>query len=322
MLEKIINTDSPSCLHVDSKNRITIHLTIPIKKYRETMNPNTARDLFGQIKSFIISNPSIEQAIPYGTLLARMAHVSCDLSTVYTQMPPNVFEDHGSRYLLPTPYRHGICGQSTADGSCLYNSVSIALIGNESLAIELRIATIAELLGHIEYYLQLPVFQSDVAYSNTALDEGNQSNTRYPKIKKYLKELAENCSICAYSPLLAVYGLTGVLRRPINSIFPSVGGNFRAAYNQIIRPRQENHYNPPIAILWTRVGVQSKSEALAYLNSFDYSTNHFVPVFFPESTITTAAMIDIDDNDNDVDDVTDDTVPSYNNKTPVLIVID
>ena len=226
------------------------------------MNPNTARNLFDQIKSFIISNPSIEQAIPYGMLLAQMAYVPCDLSTIHTQMPPNVFEDRGSRYLLPIPYRHGVCCQSTANGSCLYNSVSIALIGNESLAVELRMATIAELLCHIEYYLQLPVFQSDVPYSNTALDEGNQYNTQYPKMKIYLKELAENCSMFAYSPLLAVYGLTGVLQRPINSIFPPVGGNFRAAYNQIIQPRQENHYNPPIAILWTRAGIQSKSEAL------------------------------------------------------------
>src|SRR5436190_2926841 len=135
-------------------------------------------------------------------------------------------------------------------------------------------ATIAELLGHIDYYLQIPVFQSDVPYTNTALDEGNQYNTLYPKIKIYLKELAENCSMFAYSPLLAVYGLTGVLQRPINSIFPAVGGNFRAAYNQVIQPRQADHHNSPIAILWTRAGIHSKAQALIYLNSFDYRTNH------------------------------------------------
>lgn len=41
--------------------------------------------------------------------------------------------------------------KTTGDGNCLFNTVSLAITGNEGLAIELRLRTTLELLLHYEF---------------------------------------------------------------------------------------------------------------------------------------------------------------------------
>ena len=47
--------------------------------------------------------------------------------------------------------------QATADGNCFYNAISIALLGNESLALELRIACCTEMLLNRKRYIYHPL---------------------------------------------------------------------------------------------------------------------------------------------------------------------
>ena len=70
------------------------------------------------------------------------------------------------------------------------------------------------------YYLGLPICQSDWAWSSEAMLADNNANEKYIKVAYYKMELKHMCSLNSYSPLLALYGLSGVIKKPIQSISP------------------------------------------------------------------------------------------------------
>ena len=90
--------------------------------------------------------------------------------TFFEHIPSNIRIDNGSRYLLPEGYKDMVCGESTADGNCLFNSASIILYGNESYCMQLRLAVIIELMKNIRRYLEIEAFETDITYSDNALD--------------------------------------------------------------------------------------------------------------------------------------------------------
>ena len=66
-----------------------------------------------------------------------------------------LFSDRTQRRLsncIPPGY-HVI--KSTGDGNCLFNSISIALCGDESLGAGLRLLAVLHGIGHFQHYLQM-----------------------------------------------------------------------------------------------------------------------------------------------------------------------
>ena len=81
-------------------------------------------------------------------------------------------EDPVAKSLLPHDFKEWSPLTTTGDGNCLFNSSSILICGNQSLAGILRLLTVAELFVHAELYAEHPQMKdmADVSgYSVLAL---------------------------------------------------------------------------------------------------------------------------------------------------------
>lgn len=91
---------------------------------------------------------------------------------------------HPSKDLLPIGFKSWTPINSTGNGNCLYNSISLILVGDETLAPMLRLLTKAELTAYSAYYAdnpQLHAIALDGTYSFKSLihimisdDEANE----------------------------------------------------------------------------------------------------------------------------------------------------
>ena len=187
--------------------------------------------------------------------------------------------------------------QSTGDGSCLYNSVSILLNGDESLAKQLRQLVADELKSSANLYATHELLEK------AALDMGCD----IPTVLHTLLE-SEDCSdieasIIAeahrtinesqHSSMLQVMALSTVINMPITSLFPNVQHYARSLYHCTVKPIVESA-DPfisatqlPIVILWTAYGAGA---AAAYNRDRTFVPNHVVPVI-EKSAVTTHVAI-------------------------------
>ena len=244
------------------------------------------QEILTATKAFLALKPSLENIKAFMSLSNMQINLQFDLSTVNITKPRNIAVDASAALFLPENYKHLVCGVTTGDGACLFNAASLFLLANESLSLILRAATVCEPLSYPKFYLHIPVFMTDWPWSNMALDtndENDPDNNQYRKANIYKNEIASFCDPYAYSPLLAIliYGLASAISRPINSIYPP---NNRSPYHQLILPRQVNHFQPPINIMWVRIDVRTQAEFMAWKNSAIPSTNHFVAAFEPSTT--------------------------------------
>ena len=86
------------------------------------------------------------------------------------------------------------CFRVSADGNCLYNNVSIHLVGNENLNLVLRLLTSIELCEHCEHYQQ--VIQGIV---NSTIFSNNLTATKQIFHFEYIDEL--NIIECLVNPI-------------------------------------------------------------------------------------------------------------------------
>src|SRR5687767_456333 len=105
--------------------------------------------------------------------------------TIYKHLPSNIKIDSGSCFLLPKEYKKLICGTSTADGNCLFHSASIILYGNECQFMQLRLAVIIELMKNARRYLEIETFETDITYTNDALDSAVKQKSNNSIISEY-----------------------------------------------------------------------------------------------------------------------------------------
>src|SRR5437763_1085583 len=119
-------------------------------------------------KAFLNTNPSIDNVIAFANVDDMLIPLEINQPQINMSKPPNVPHDKFAALFLPEELQNYTCGYASPDGSCLFNSVSIILRGDESVSLDLRAATISDLMKHADYYLRLPIFQSDWAWSNEA----------------------------------------------------------------------------------------------------------------------------------------------------------
>ncbi|CAG8627445.1 4404_t:CDS:2, partial [Paraglomus occultum] len=248
------------------------------------MNNSQYITFLSAAKAFLSTDPTIDTTIAYANSL--QINLNIDYTRLHTYKPTNITTDSGANLFLPKEFKHFVCGESTANGSCLYNSASIILQGDESLSLALRAGTVSELMMNAEYYLQLEPFQRDWAWSDVAIRTHFQRDDRYIKAAYYKAEIKAMCSINSYSPLLAIYGLSEYIQHPVYSIFPDIGNNsdLRRIYNQKILPRSQSADIvdiPPLHIMWVNIGVRTAKDFEQWCKGPLPHTNHFVPVFNP-----------------------------------------
>ena len=148
------------------------------------------------------------------------------------------------------------------DGNCLFNSVSVAMQGDEKMARELRVRTCIELVLNFEHYKNHPY---------------------YKEFRLVSPDLFKACQKCAndraYSSIFTAKGLSSVTGREILSVNPTINGmldNYARILNTILCPRlqtPQRRYRERVFILWTRMGGP-----FPHPQDQLWLPNHFVPL--------------------------------------------
>ncbi len=196
-----------------------------------------------------------------------------------------------SKSLLPNDFNNWKPLVSTGDGNCLYNSISILLLGNESLSSILRLLTAAEMIGHADFYAKHPQLSQSAkasGYSMPAIisiflsdDEAQQVyNGNLKRLCHAIKFLAKKgAKSFVFSSPFHILALSTVIAKPIFSVYPDITtssvtkkalhGLFyprESVVNSEISPLQEDDF---LAIMWTR---------LTRIALHGWTPNHFVPI--------------------------------------------
>src|SRR5215469_7588417 len=150
-------------------------------------------------------------------------------------------QDYEAMKLLPERYKDYICIKSMPDSNCFFNSALLIVFGNENFNLQLRLATIIELMTHAPFYLQQSIFEKDIIYRNNAFDNENRiiSDCNFKKESEYISELKLMCKPHSWNSMMAFFGLASVLCRPVESLFPDTNSKYmNQIYNHIILPRE------------------------------------------------------------------------------------
>ena len=164
---------------------------------------------------------------------------------------PSKFDNnnHNDNKLFSTFFR------SNSTGNCLYSSISILLVGNNSLMLELRLLTSIELCLNAEYYKSHPVihttykaksklFQNALNLFQTFISE-NAYKTGKQACDLVIEEARLNCIPQTWCGFLCVLALSSVTQRTINSFYPDskvhdaiISERYTVLFNQKIHPRE------------------------------------------------------------------------------------
>lgn len=197
-------------------------------------------------------------------------------------------EDAFASALIPTDFCGGkevLAVKAADNGDCLYNATSIALCGDESLALLLRLLVSGELFFNAKYYAEHSVF------SDASGDTGISVNTLFSialnrQAEKKFSDTQDNCeavkvqalSSCAvgeWSSFLNILALASVISRPLFSVYPDVNFRYRKLLHRIVMPRisPESEIPPDqVNILWSRAGGFDNRPGTWF------EPNHFVPI--------------------------------------------
>jgi len=202
--------------------------------------------------------------------------------------PAKVFRDpykcdEGTQLMVPLEFVGRVAVDSTGNGSCLFNSVSLIFFQNELQAVQLRLAAVLELMLHPQFYLDQKIFEEDYLYSDAALnaadlkDEGAGLDS-YNKASVYIEEIHHTLKPTSWVPFVVVAGLASAIHRPIYSVYmATMAIKITEMYTKVILP-SEQWYNEPIYLMWCYDKIKTSSQANDYFENIFPHTNHFVPL--------------------------------------------
>ena len=174
--------------------------------------------------------------------------------------------------------------RSQASGNCLYSSVSLALVGDNSLVSDLQVLTSIELYLKADFYSQHPYFSSahakhrekvsqsfknllPMSVSNRALDFGFSGD------QLVKKEAILNCCDKTWSSFLCILGLASVTNRNIYCYYPDCGEQrFRLLFNCKVEPCPPLRAISDLHVLFCFHGIVESGKV--------FQPNHFVPLVF------------------------------------------
>ncbi|XP_028418971.1 uncharacterized protein LOC114544578 [Dendronephthya gigantea] len=180
--------------------------------------------------------------------------------------------------------------RSDTTGNCLYSSVSLVEVGNNSLMELLRILTSIELYLNADFYSQHPCFSSAVeehaqyfsqsinnllplSVSKECLDTGCM------KDDLVRQEAILNCSEKKWSSFLCIMGLASVLNRNTFTYYPDCGQQrSKLLFNRMIQPRLTPKKGlDDLHILFCYEGTVTAGKTI--------QPNHFVPLIFHQQQL-------------------------------------
>ena len=149
----------------------------------------------------------------------------------------------------------------TGDGNCLFNSVSVILCGNESIACELRVRTCVELFLNFEYYKKHHQCRDFICVS--------------PDLEETCRKRAVDRE---YSSVFMMQALSSVVGRELVSVYPAMNGlldNCLGILNTVLVPRipTSRRSGERIYVMWTRM-----AGTIPHPPDRIWTPNHFVPL--------------------------------------------
>ncbi|KAK3089318.1 hypothetical protein FSP39_002697 [Pinctada imbricata] len=151
--------------------------------------------------------------------------------------------------------------ETTGNGNCLFNALSLALQNNESLSLELRFRTTLEMILHRSFFerdhLHDRLFDVSPSYDDA------------------MRACATNFS---FSNAFTMHAASSVIGKPIRSVYPTLHGildNTIGILNRFFKPRSSNLQKNEITILW--------SNSSPFSGTGIWTPNHFV-LLLPRSS--------------------------------------
>ena len=147
--------------------------------------------------------------------------------------------DFISKELLPSDFKEWLPLVVRGNGNCLYNSVSLALVGNESISALLRLLTVSELFAYANFYAQHPQFEevsTAADYTTSAiiclfLSENKALDTykgNFSSATQAIQVLAQQTAKSyVYSPQFHILALASVINKPIFVAYPDIPSVWR-----------------------------------------------------------------------------------------------
>ena len=119
--------------------------------------------------------------------------------------------------------------QSTPNGSCLFNSISILLTGRETLATELRVRALVQLCQHMDRYRTTPYTFAE---------------KHSPSLDDEIKTIK---NIVGFAGHWSIVALSDILSAPIDVLYPS-GGKINAyslSLTRLYEPKKQKLCDQP-----------------------------------------------------------------------------
>ena len=143
--------------------------------------------------------------------------------------------------------------RTSADGNCLFNACSLALVGDESLAVYLRCITSIELYSNVDFYASHPlilslntggVFRNPEHLFHLAMSFDAAEFYKEGLTSAILAEAKLNANNYNFSSFICILGLSSALKQKIECFCPietTTNGSHSASevlFNQSVYPRE------------------------------------------------------------------------------------
>ena len=202
----------------------------------------TAKESAESLQSHIMCNPLPPFHYPKGKANAKL---DCDIMST-CMMPADMPQNLVAAYTI-------------GDGNCLYNSLSMHLMGDCSRSTELRCRVAYELVLQNDLYM-------DISKSCLYYDQ--------PSIE-YISSVA---TLGTFSGILEVMAAANVMGLDIVCHYPDVNQRIRPYFNTTFKAEFRRPYKPPIHLMFTRAGSMRDSR-VSYWNP-----NHFT-IIVPRNAV-------------------------------------
>ncbi|XP_029352761.1 vertnin [Echeneis naucrates] len=158
------------------------------------------------------------------------------------------------------------------EGNLLFDAVSMLLVGNTRLSLELQVRTVVEMVLWKRYYLSgmidSKMMLQAVRFSLCAEESEDMLNLPVAVLEAIFDaDVKASCFPGSYANMWHVYALSSVLQFNIYSIYPMFNLKIRPYFNRVIRPRTWPKDSEPLTlhIMWSG---ELQSEALFRPNNF------------------------------------------------------
>ena len=186
--------------------------------------------------------------------------------------------DSRSCELIPPTYKRDfVAVNTTSDGNCLYNALSILLVNTEVMATELRLRCVLNIFLLLHNFQQDPVkrqqlsthIQEYLPYSGIVYPINTNNITSSDIHDFLLTELLSTIDDNTWSGMTQIQCLANATGFPILSVYPDTNTSIRDKFDVLVQPWcNVNDVTFILPIMWS--GFHEK-------NGW-YRANHFVPL--------------------------------------------